>query len=91
MRSIIITIFSILSLSAQEFKIEGQIRSYDRSLPYANVIIRNIEKGAISDSNGKYSLDDIPSGLYTFEVSYRDFALPEVTRSFFINSSIILR
>ena len=73
MRSIIITIFSILSLSAQEFKIEGQIRSYDRSLPYANVIIRNIEKGAISDSNGKYSLDDIPSGLYTFEVSYRDY------------------
>ena len=49
MRSIIITIFSILSLGAQEFKIEGRIKSYGENLPYANVIIRNIEKGAISD------------------------------------------
>ena len=88
MRSIIITIFSILSLSAQEFKIEGQIRSYDRSLPYANVIIRNIEKGAISDSNGKYSLDDIPSGLYTFEVSYRGYNI-EKKKIELINDTII--
>ena len=88
MRSIIITIFSILSLSAQEFKIEGQIRSYGENLSYANVIIRNIEKGAISDSNGKYSLDDIPSGLYTFEVSYRGYNI-EKKKIELINDTII--
>ena len=50
MRSITITIFSILSIGAQEFKIEGIIKSYGENLPYANIIIRNIEKGTISDS-----------------------------------------
>ena len=73
MRSITITIFSILSLGAQEFQIEGQIKSYGENLSYANILIRNIEKGAISDSNGKYSLNDIPSGVYTLEVSYSGY------------------
>ena len=88
MRSIIITVFSILSLGAQEFKIEGEIKSYDENLPYANIIIRNIKKGAISDSNGKYSLDGIPSGLYLLEVSYSGYNI-EKKKIELINDTII--
>ena len=88
MRLIIIIFFSILSLGAQEFKIEGQIKSYDENLPYANIIIRNIKKGAISDSNGKYSLDGIPSGLYLLEVSYSGYNI-EKKKIELINDTII--
>jgi outer membrane receptor for ferrienterochelin and colicins len=87
-RLIIIIFFSILSLGAQEFKIEGQIKSYDENLPYANIIIRNIKKGAISDSNGKYSLDGIPSGLYLLEVSYSGYNI-EKKKIELINDTII--
>lgn len=88
MRLIIIIFFSILSLGAQEFKIEGQIKSYDENLPYANIIIRNIKKGAISDSNGKYSLDGIPSRLYLLEVSYSGYNI-EKKKIELINDTII--
>ena len=59
MRCLVIILFSIFSLSAQNFKIEGQITSNDENLPYANIIIRSIGKGVIADIEGKYSLKNI--------------------------------
>ena len=73
MRCLVIILFSIFSLSAQNFKIEGQITSNDENLPYANIIIRSIEKGVIADIEGKYSLKNIPSGTYVIEVSYNGY------------------
>jgi len=73
MRCLVIILFSIFSLSAQNFKIEGQISSNDENLPYANIIIRSIGKGVIADIEGKYSLKNIPSGTYVIEVSYNGY------------------
>ena len=73
MRCLVIILFSIFSLSAQNFKIEGQISSNDENLPYANIIIRSIGKGVIADIEGKYSLKNIPSGSYVVEVSYNGY------------------
>ena len=73
MRCLVIILFSIFSLSAQNFNIEGQITSNNKKLPYANIIIRSVGKGAIADIEGKYSLKNIPSGTYVIEVSYSGY------------------
>ena len=67
MRCLVIILFSIFSLSAQNFKIEGQITSDGENLPYANIIIRSIRKGVIADIEGKYSLKNILTKILEFD------------------------
>ena len=73
MRCLVVILFSIFSVSAQNFKIEGQIKSNNENLPYANIVIRSIGRGTIADVEGKYSIKNIPIGTYVVEVSYNGY------------------
>lgn len=39
-------------------------------LPGANVMIASLSKGAITDFDGRFTLIDIPEGMYTLKISY---------------------
>ncbi len=60
-----------LNLSAQTGNIEGVISDENGiNVPGANVIISDLNKGAISDFDGRFSLVGVPTGNYTLLISY---------------------
>ena len=66
--------FFILSVSAQQFNISGTV--YDnQNIPLGgvNVVVLNTNLGAISDFDGNFQINNVPSGS-TVEFSYLGFA-----------------
>ncbi|WP_289061242.1 TonB-dependent receptor [uncultured Zobellia sp.] len=60
-----------LNTSAQMGNIEGVISDENGIIvPGANVIISDLNKGAISDFDGRFSLVGVPTGNYTLLISY---------------------
>ncbi len=77
MQKIQITCFLLLATSllfAQQQKISGTIRSAADQLPLigATVLVKNTERGVVSDINGSYSISAAPAD--TLEFSYLGFA-----------------
>lgn len=63
--------FFSVNMLAQSGNIQGTISDENGLyLPGANVMLPTINKGAISDFDGKFTLVDIPEGTYTLRVSY---------------------
>lgn len=62
-------IFTIQAI-AQSGKIEGNVSNEKgEAVPFASVFIAEIKKGTVSDLNGNYSLEKLPNGTYTVNVS----------------------
>lgn len=62
----------ILFISALGFgqnTIEGTVYSNKETIPFANVFIKELKKGELSNINGLYKLENIPNGNYTIQVS----------------------
>ena len=60
-----------ISIYAQEYTITGTISLPNNTpLEGASVFIENSKWGTISEGDGSYTLDNIPSGRYTLSVSY---------------------
>ncbi len=51
-------------LSAQEATISGRITENGVSLPFANILLKNTEIGTSSDTDGYYTLSNVPPGRY---------------------------
>ncbi len=71
------SIFLLLSLfcismpvMAQRGNISGEVRDDTSVLPYANVIIKELNRVSKSDIKGKYTFLNIPYGTYTLESDY---------------------
>lgn len=63
--------FFSVNMLAQSGNIQGTISDENGLyLPGANVMLPTLNKGAISDFDGKFTLVDIPEGTYTLKVSY---------------------
>ncbi|QLG45626.1 TonB-dependent receptor [Costertonia aggregata] len=68
-------IFLPFILFAQTGNVQGTISDENGIyLPGANVMITSLSKGAISDFDGRFTLIDIPEGMYTLSVSYLGYA-----------------
>lgn len=53
------------------YSLSGEITDTSGSpLPGASVYITDLKKGTIADENGKYQINNIPSGTYLVEVKY---------------------
>ena len=68
---------AVFSLNAQTGEIHGVITDDQSSVAYANVYLDGTSLGASSDENGKYSLNNIPTGKYKLKVTvlgYRGFS-----------------
>jgi TonB-linked SusC/RagA family outer membrane protein len=62
------------SALAQQITIKGKITSSDGApIPGASIKVQNVQKFAVSDSDGNYNID-IPSGSNTLEFSFIGFA-----------------
>ncbi|WP_299835119.1 outer membrane beta-barrel protein [uncultured Tenacibaculum sp.] len=81
----------LYNLSAQ-FSINGKITDkQNQSLPFANVILLNNEKGSlpkgvVSDDNGNYSFQNIAKGTYRIEISMLGFKT-KTLKAFELNSN----
>ncbi|WP_347923134.1 TonB-dependent receptor [Pontimicrobium sp. SW4] len=75
MKSFIILILSLysFSLSSQTFNISGNVKGNSLSLAFANVTIKSINKGAVSDENGNFLIKNIPNGTYIIESSFTGY------------------
>jgi len=69
------------------FSLSGKvIDNHDKSiLKFANIYIKELEKGAVSDINGNYTIDNLCSGTYSITVSH--VGCEPVTTSITINGN----
>lgn len=78
-------IFGIFSLQAQH-TIKGKITDdQNEPLAFANVVLFEVNsdnppKGAVSDENGNYILENIPSGEYQIEISMLGFETKKIEK-----------
>lgn len=58
------------SLKSQTYSINGAIQDHNNSpIPFANVVSNNVNIYGVADENGKFIIENVPSGTYTFNVS----------------------
>ena len=59
--------------NGQLYSIEGKIQSIDNPLAFANVFIKSLEKGTVTDEKGAYKLEGLRAGIYSLEVSFTGY------------------
>lgn len=73
-RILVFFMFSVLTTAmySQHYcVIQGRVLDENqRSLPGALIKLQNINKGAISDQNGYYSISGVPEGFYELDIAY---------------------
>ena len=91
--SLLILIISLLSFSSfsQSGIITGTVNDgeYNDILPFANVIIKDSQRGALSDFEGKYSLELKP-GIYTVQFSFVGYQTLEINEVIVKNGETII-
>jgi iron complex outermembrane receptor protein len=76
MKQVVFTAALLLLCSAVfgQFSISGTVKSTEgESLISANVVITENSKGATTDANGNFSINNLKSGTYTLKFSYIGF------------------
>lgn len=67
-----LTLLLVSGVYAQTASLSGTVTDANTGdvLPGANVILKEIQKGASTDVDGRYKLTQIPYGTYTLEISF---------------------
>lgn len=78
--SVLTTLLFSFTVFAQNGKVSGTVYDgeYNDVLPFANVIIKNTDKGTITDIEGDYSIDLAP-GNYILVFSFVGYETKEIT------------
>lgn len=74
-------IFSITGFAQQNGSIIGSITDKEMNnepLPFANIIIKGLNKGTTSDIDGNFELKDVDPGIYTLIFSYVGYETLEI-------------
>jgi outer membrane receptor for ferrienterochelin and colicins len=58
-----------LNAVAQTARVSGKIVGDDGAVAYANVFLKGTQIGTTTDFEGRYTIENIPEGTYTIEVS----------------------
>ena len=70
---LIAAFFMSVFVQAQTYELSGEVKDNDGLLvPGANVMISSLNKGTVTDVNGKFKLE-VPQGSYTLKVTYLGF------------------
>lgn len=76
---VLFTVLSSISIFAQEGNIQGVITDEQGLfVPYATVSITTLNKGTVSDTDGKFLLLNVPSGKQTLTIKYLGYADKDV-------------
>lgn len=68
------TLLMLASASAfAQTIVSGKITTEGEPLPFANVYINAINKGAVTDVDGNYSISNIPNGTYKLTASFAGY------------------
>ena len=64
-----------LFLFAQEGQVEGRVFNVMNNDPieFAKVVVLNSGKGAIADENGRFVIDNLEPGVYSFKAVFSGF------------------
>lgn len=85
MKNILLIVAAVFSLSAGLYSQDGKIvgKIYDGSsgstLPDAVVKLENVTKGAASDLDGRYALENVKAGEHTIKASYVGYVSQSVS------------
>ncbi|TJY34690.1 TonB-dependent receptor [Pontimicrobium aquaticum] len=71
--SILILFLCSFHLSSQTFSVSGSVKGNNNTLAFANISIKEINKGAVADENGRFKIKNIPNGSYVIEASYTGY------------------
>jgi outer membrane receptor for ferrienterochelin and colicins len=81
MKNILILLFSLLIVNngfAQLVTISGNVSSKEEPIEFANLFIKENERGTVSDENGFFEINRIRPGNYTLRVTYIGFKTKEI-------------
>lgn len=68
--TILPTSFLFAQKSTTRFSLSGNIRSLNGPLQGASIYISDLKKGAVSDLNGNYKIQNIPPGTFLVEIKF---------------------
>ena len=77
---LVATLFALtqFNANAQSFKLSGKVRNdQNEALVGANVLLLPTKKGAVTDTEGDFKINNISSGDYTIKVSYVGYVSEE--------------
>lgn len=69
----LIFLIAITSISLNAQQITGRVFSNNLPLPYVNVYIKELSKGAITDDNGFFKIQHIDTGKYNISASFTGY------------------
>ena len=86
-----LTVLLATTANAQNFDVSGTITEKDTGIPIlgANIIIKDTNKGEISDFDGNFTFSDGPSGSI-LQFSYTGFVTQEISINSAENLNVIL-
>jgi len=88
--STLLIVIGISLVNAQELTINGNVQDSDlMPIPGANIIVKNTSKGAITDFDGNFTLNDVPNGS-TLVFSYIGYITQEIVVTNNDNIQVIL-
>ncbi|MEP1488019.1 MAG: TonB-dependent receptor [Algibacter sp.] len=73
MRTLIIGILSLLSFMINAQTITGKTTTDGEALPYVNIYLKGIQKGAVSNDDGTFNIKNISPGNYTVIASFTGY------------------
>jgi outer membrane receptor for ferrienterochelin and colicins len=72
--SFLLAIMLIASIALGQNNIEGVVKSEGRPVAFAKVVLFPLEKGTITDENGKFQFENIETGQYELRVTSVGYA-----------------
>lgn len=68
----IVILFFLLgvNLYSNNHELSGKVTDGSEALIKATVQIKELKKGVYTDNNGKFTIKDLPHGIYTLQISY---------------------
>ncbi|MEP5339005.1 MAG: TonB-dependent receptor [Algibacter sp.] len=73
MRTLTIGILSLLSFMINAQTITGKTTTDGEALPYVNIYLKGIQKGAVSNDDGTFNIKNISPGNYTVIASFTGY------------------
>lgn len=63
-----------MAINSQNYTITGNVTTSNTSLAFANISIKSLNKGTITDANGYFVIENIPNGTYVIEASFTGYS-----------------
>ncbi|PYE83205.1 outer membrane receptor for ferrienterochelin and colicins [Winogradskyella epiphytica] len=76
---ILLLLFCSFTQAQNMYKINGKVTSEGSELPLANVYLQNTTKGATSDKNGHFIINNLTPGTYTISASFTGYTTQKKT------------